>query len=289
MVRKLSSFLNDDKGCITIRKDMDKVILKVPSGVSGGDTLFVKIYFFSGLLSRLRNFLGEQRGGIKDFHICKKLELRGVPVPEPVGSYAQGPLAGFARKSLFAAKWVENAVSVRDFILQQFCQKEWPRKIILPPRREYGANNAILADKFFLDQTGLLKFNFHLGAFVADIHKCGVYTNDLNSGNILVQMPIHSKPFFLLIDYEGIVFKAKVPENKCLSNLIQIAAFMSQADEDAARFICRGYAEKNRRFDQKKITEIVEKRAKTLQKIWLNKLNDNFEKINRKLQQSKLK
>jgi len=237
----------------------------------------------------LRNFLGEQRGGIKDYHICKNLESRGVPVPEPVGSYADGPLAGFARKSLFAAKWVDNAVSVRDFILQHFSRTQWPRKIILPPKRAWGANDSIGADKFFLDQAGLWAFNFHLGAFVANVHNCGVYTDDLNSGNILVQLPIKSKPFFMLIDYEGIGFKPAVPEKKCLSNLIQIAAFMSQVDEAAPRVLCRGYTQKNRRFDPEKITEIVEHRAKILQTVWLDRLNDNFEKISRTLPGSKIK
>lgn len=287
MERELSSFLDDIRGCIVIRKDTEKLILKVPATVSGGPALFVKIYTFSQFGTRLRNFLGRRKGGIKDFRTCKKLEGLGAPVPAPVGACADSFLAGFARRSLFAAKWIANAVSVRDLILDQVSQKESPSEIVLPRKREYPADGVITTDKFFFKPAGINNFNFCLGAFVAGVHNSGVYTNDLNAGNILVQMPINSRPRFLLIDYEGISFKNRVPKEKCLSNLAQIAAFISQVDEYAVRNLCHGYSAISHRFVLEEVTEIVEARSKLLQELWLKRLNTRFEEIRRKLQQSK--
>ncbi|MHC4456581.1 MAG: hypothetical protein ACYS0I_05710 [Planctomycetota bacterium] len=288
MERELSSFLDDNRGCIVIRKDTEKQILKVPATVSGGPTLFVKIYTFSHFGTRLRNFLGSRKSGIKDLRTCKKLKGLGVPVPAPVGACADSFLAGFARRSLFAAKWMVDAVSVRDLILDQV-SRQWPREAVIPIKREDNLGDEIRNDICVFGRDQFFKFNFDLGAFIAGIHKCGIYTNDMNPGNILVQLPINSELGFLLVDYEGIFFKKKVPKKKCIANLTQIAAFMSHTDEDASRVLCGGYAEENRRFNREEITEIVEIRAKELQKIWKKKLNDKFNKISRKLQQSKIK
>jgi hypothetical protein len=287
MQRELSSFLDDDRGCIVIRKDTDKVILKVPADVSGADALFVKIYLFTDVRRRLRNLLMGQKGGVKDYRTCKKLKLLGVAVPEPVGAYADCPLTGLARRSLFVAKWVADAVSVRNLMLAQVSQKESPSEIVLPRKLEYPADGVITADKFFFKPAEINNFNFCLGAFVAGVHNRGVYTNDLNMGNILVQIPINSEPRFLLIDYEGISFKNRVPKKKCLANLAQVAAFLSQRDECAVRNLCHGYSAINHRFDLEEVTEIVEARSQVLQELWLKRLNTRFEEIGRKLQQLK--
>ncbi|MHC4790062.1 MAG: protein kinase family protein [Planctomycetota bacterium] len=287
MERELSSFLDDNRGCIVIRKDTEKLILKVPATVSGGPTLFVKIYTFSQFHTRLRNFLGGRKSGIKDFRTCKKLEGLGVPVPTPVGACADSFPAGFARRSLFATQWIADAVSVRDLILAQVSQQESPSKIVVPKKREYPAEGVITTDKFFFKPEEINNFNFCLGTFVAGIHNRGVYTNDLNTGNILVQMPINSEPRFLLIDYEGVSFKTRVAKEKCLANLAQIAAFISQVDECAVRNLCHGYSAINQRFDLEDVTEIVEARSQLLQELWLKRLNTRFEEIGRKLQQSK--
>jgi hypothetical protein len=288
MQRELSSFLDDDSGCIVIRKDTDKVILKVPADVSGADALFVKVYLFTDVRRRLRNLFWGQKGGVKDYRTCKKLKLLGVAVPEPVGAYADCPLTGLARRSLFATKWIADALSVRNLMLAQFSQKESPSEIVLPGKLEYPVDGVITTNKFFFKPAEINNFNFCLGAFVAGIHNRGVYTNDLNAGNILVQMPITSEPRFLLIDYEGISFKTKVSKDRCLRNLAQIAAFISQRDENAVQNLCHGYWAMNQRFDLEEVTEIVERRSRLLQELWLKRLNTRFEEIGRKLQQSKL-
>ena len=286
-MRELSSFIDDHGDCIVIRQDADKVILKVPEDLCGPDALFVKIYSFRDFRGRLRNMLWGQKGGVKDYRTCNKLRIRGVAVPEPVGTYADCPIAGFARRSLFAARWMDNAVSVRDLILAWLPQKENPSEIVLPKKQEYPDAGPVNPDQCRLEPAKINHFNVSLGEFVADIHNRGVYTNDLNAGNILVQTPITAAPQFYLIDYEGIAFKTKVSEDRCLRNLAQMAAFISPVDENAVHHFCRGYSSTNQRFDAEYLSQIVEMRSRLLQEQWLNRLNARFEEIAQRLEQSK--
>ena len=287
MQRELSSFIDNHADCIVVRKDAQKVILKVPAGIWGADALFVKIYYFPAIGERLRNMLWGQKGGVKDYHICKKLRIRGVAVPEPLGTYADCPIAGFARRSLFAARWMDHAVSVRDLILARLSQKENPGVMVLPKKKEFYPDDASHTEPLFLEASLINLFTLSLGRFVGGIHNRGVYTNDLNSGNILVQTPITSEPQFLLIDYEGIAFKNKVSRDRCLRNMAQIAAFISPVDEKAVYNFCRGYLSASQRFDLGFLNDIVEKRSRLLQQQWLDRLNTRFEEIAQKLQQSK--
>ena len=62
MKQIFSKIINNYRGCIVIRKDEEKVILKVPSEISGGNDLFVKIYLFP---NNWKRFYKGQSGSMK--------------------------------------------------------------------------------------------------------------------------------------------------------------------------------------------------------------------------------
>lgn len=286
MKSELARYINDFNNCIVIRKDRDKAILKAPAVDSDNASWFVKIYFTPGITQRLRNFICRNLGGIRDYRICKELQLRGIPVPDPVGGFADHPLPGLAQHTVFACKWINNAPSVQILMRHLGSDKRIRANGIIRKKREVSSiylDNQI--DFFPPCPEWMNEFNTALGKFVATLHKRGVYSNDLNVGNILVQNP--GLDFrFLLIDYEGIAFKRKVSRSRCFSNLIQVAAFMSQLTEYASLYLCQGYASVQHHFNSKETVGLIENRALILQKKWQQWVDLKIETIVRNLHRS---
>lgn len=277
MKQIFSTIIYNYNGCIVIRKDEEKVILKVPSEVSGGNDLFVKIYIFRNYRKRLLNFLGLKKGGFRDYRVCRKLMSCGVPVPEPVGAYNDLGIAGFPRRSLFATKWIKDAISVQDLMVRHFLRRK-KEKILSDGKNKDSSN--------LLNRDGLIKLNNSLGEFIAFLHKNRIYCKDFNAGNFLVRISDNFHFNFLLIDYEGVSFIRPISKRRILSNLSQIATFMSVVNDNATFNLCQGYVKIQRQVDLKELTFEVEKKSKRLNENWKKNLDNKFNKINQELQKN---
>jgi hypothetical protein len=278
MKQIFSKIIKNYSGCTVIRKDEEKVILKVSSKISGGNDLFVKIYLFPNKWKRFCNFAGLKKGGFRDYRICRKLISHGVDVPDPVGAYNDMGIAGFPRRSLFASKWIKDAISVRDLMVRDFLRRE-KDKVIYEDKNKDSSN--------LLSRYNLKKLSNSLGEFIASLQKKRIYCKDLNAGNFLVRVSDHSRFHFLLIDYEGISFIRPISKRRSIFNLSQIAAFMSVMDDNASRNLCQGYVKIQRQVDLKALTFEVEKKSKRINNNWKKNLDDKFEKISRELQKNK--
>ncbi|MDY6793195.1 MAG: hypothetical protein SWH54_18155 [Thermodesulfobacteriota bacterium] len=284
MKKIFSKIINNYSGCTVIRKDEEKVILKVPNEISGGNDLFVKIYLFPNKWKRFYNFAGLKKGGFRDYRVSRKLISHGVDVPDPVGAYNDMGIAGFPRRSLFASKWIKDAISVRDLMVRYVAGKSNTGDQILRRKKEkglYDGENKDLCGP--LSRGDLKKLSNSLGEFIAFLQKKRIYCNDLNAGNFLVRISDHSRFHFLLIDYEGISFIRPISRRRRIFNLSQIAAFMSVVDDNASHNLCQGYVKIQRQVDLKKLTCEVKEKSKKLEENWKKKLDDKFDKISREL------
>jgi len=278
-VKKIfSKIINNYRGCIVIRKDKEKVIIKVPREISGGNDLFVKIYLFPNSWKRFCNFAGLKKGGFRDYRICRKLISHRVDVPDPVGAYNDPGIAGFPRRSLFASKWIKDAVSVRDLMVKEFLRREKGKTFYEEKNKDSSK---------LLSRGDLKKLSHSLGEFIAFLQKKRIYCNDLNAGNFLVREYDNSHFRFLLVDYEGISFIRPISKRRIIFNLSQIAALMSIVDDKAHYNLCQGYGKIQRQVDLKELTYEVEKKSKRLNKNWKKNLDSKFKKINLELLKNK--
>ena len=290
MKQVFSKIINNYRECIVLRKDEEKVILKVTREVSGGKELFVKIYLFPNRWKNFYKFAGLRKGGFRDYRVCKKLKSLGVPVPDPVGSYGDPWIPGFPRRSLFASKWIEDSVSIPNLMGGLISGESKLDDQILPRKKEKIVYEDKNKDSSHLLSSGdLKKLSNSLGEFIAFLHKKRIYCKDLNAGNILVRISENSHFHFLLIDYEGISFIRPISKRRKISNLSKIAAIMSVVDENASHNLCQGYGKIQRQVDLKELTFEVEKKSKRLNKNWKKNLDNNFEIISRKLQKNNIK
>jgi len=285
MKQIFSKIIYNYNGCIVIRKDEEKVILKVTREVSGGKELFVKIYLFPNRWKNFYKFAGLRKGGFRDYRVCQKLKSLGVPVPDPVGSYGDSRIPGLPRRSLFASKWIEDSISVQDLMIRHFSVESNADDQILPRKKK----KIVYEDKnkdssHLLSGDDLKKLSNSLGEFIALLHKKRIYCKDLNAGNILVRISENSHFHFLLIDYEGISFIRPISKRRKISNLSQIAALISVVDENASHNLCQGYGKIESQVDLKELTFKVEKKSKRLNKNRKKNMDNNFEIISRKLQ-----
>ena len=92
---------------------------------------------------------------------------------------------------------------------------------------------------------------------------------------------------FLLIDYEGVSFIRPISKRRILSNLSQIAAFMTVVDGNASHNLCQGYVKIQKQVDLKELTFEVEEKSKRLEENWKKNLDYKFEKISEELLKSR--
>lgn len=210
----LARLFDDQSGCIILRHQRSKVILRALSLEDGEADLFVKIYRYPDVRLRVMALLG-RNGAQRELDHCRRLQRLGIPVPEPVGALEE-TWWGMPVRSLYAARWVSGATSLRQVL-----------RDIRPDRGDAGDRLRQLA--------------FASGRFLGELHRMGVACLDLNSGNLLVSSGPRETPRFLLVDYERIAFDAAVVARKRLDALSQLGAALLPALEDAPRHLCRGY------------------------------------------------
>ena len=176
MNSSLSKYLDDLTGCVIIRQDEDKIIVKIPADRSGTVALFVKVYIHESLSSRLRNVLNGKTSGKRDHQVCVKLQKLGIQVPKPVGYCNDQTNILKAGKSLFAAQWLDGKS------LAALIQKK-SRKTNFK-----GGAGAKETDARLMENNGFSSLCSRLGGFVATLHNKGVYSKDLNVGNLLIEI-----------------------------------------------------------------------------------------------------
>lgn len=287
MKQIFSTIIHNYSGCIVIRKDEEKVILKVPCEVTGKCDLFVKIYIFSNHWKRFCSFSGLKKGGFRDYRVCKKLISRGVPVPDPVGAYNDSGIAGFPKRSLFASKWIKDAVSVQELMVRQVSGRSTAGVQLLRRKKEKTLCEKNKYSRNLLSKDKLIKLSNSIGGFIGFLHKNRIYCNDLNAGNFLVRISDNFHFNFLLIDYEGVSFIRPISKRRILSNLSQIAAFMTVVDGNASHNLCQGYVKIQKQVDLKELTFEVEEKSKRLEENWKKNLDYKFEKISEELLKSR--
>ena len=259
--QSLISFFHDQTGCSILRKDRNKILLRAHGGRTAD--LFIKIFLYPNLHSRVQSC--RLLGGGQELNICRRLRSLGVPTPDPVGYAIERTWFGWPRRSLYAAKWVNDAHTLQDLIIHN---------------NDWGEEDRS-------DQLGDL--TLALGRFVATLHDKGVVPKDLTAGNLMVRQLTGGRFEFLLVDYERIRFWRRVPRSKCLKSLSQVGAFLLPFFADAARSLSRGYVEIRKDLDLHELSVQVKQHSQDQMKMWLSKTDDRFSKIGAALERSRLK
>lgn len=260
--RSLISFFDDHSGCIIIRKNRNKLLLKVPPVVAGKGRLFVKIYICPTWWTRIKAQWQLSRG-MSDLRICRRLQVLGVPVPSPVGAIEEQAKFGCPKRSLYACQWIEDTITLQDMVVGMYHEKTGEKKLFH-------------------------KLNVAIGCFIAELHRKGVVPADLNSGNLLVHQSDWDKDRFefLLIDYERIFFSNTILPKQRLSNLVQIAAFMLPSAENAAWSLCLGYTQVHSEFNREILAIKVNELAKKRRAYWKRQIDERFRTIAKNMKKS---
>ncbi len=267
MNSSLAKYLDDLTGCVIVRQDEDKIIVKIPADRSGTAALFVKVYIHKGLSSRLRNVLNGKTAGKRDHQVCVKLQELGIQVPKPVGYCDDQTNILAAGKSLFAAQWLDGK-SLAVLIHKKSRQTNF--------RGKAGAKETYAR---LMEKNGFSTLCSRLGGFVATLHNRGVYSKDLNVGNVLIEIANTGLPEFFLLDYENVCFKKKVGRNKSLKNIIQVCAALMQVNESAYEDFSSGYAKARPQFNVLELKGYIREKAKRRQALWKKKIDGNFDRI----------
>ncbi len=260
--RPLASFFDNHKGCRIIRKDRNKILLKVQTVVTGKSGLFVKIYMCPTWWKRIKAHL-QLSQGLHDLRICQQLQSLGVPVPAPVGALEEQARFGYPKRSLYACQWIENATSLQNMVVEMYLKRTGEREL-------------------------LHKLNVATGYFIAELHRKGVIPADLNSGNLLVKQSGSDKESFefLLIDYERIFFSKTILPKQRLANLVQIAAFMLPSAEKAPWSLCLGYTQVHKEFDKEILAIKVNELARKRRAYWKRQVDERFRNIAKNMKKS---
>jgi hypothetical protein len=258
-----------------LRRDIETAVLKVPGDISGCGDLFVKVYELRTIKHRVTCALRMRRSGWHDLSVNRKLKALGIEVPEPVGACNDFSKVLAPWRSLFANRWLHDAVSIRDAVVQTRRQRK-EGHVIGVEQCPDRTGRAITAEDFpVLCQT--------LGGFVRELHDKGIATSDLNAGNIMIRDPKQRSYPLLLVDYDRILFRRRIGRKLRLTNLAQIAAFMSAAAPDAVTDLSHGYLYAQEVAGNKAFIEALHHRTSDLKQKWKNREDENFAAIYRQL------
>lgn len=258
--RPLASFFHDRRGCAVVRKDSNKVLLRVSGGVGDNADLFIKIYLHPSLCSRVQA-CWRRAGGARELNVCRRLRSLGVPTPEPVGCAVERAWFGLPRRSLYAANWIGDAVTLQDLISHEYDRKQ--------DRNEW-----------FRDLT------VAIGRFIATLNKKGVVPRELNAGNLLIRRLNGRRFEFLLLDYERIAFLRRPPLSKCLTALSQVGAFLLPVAANAPRQLSVGYTQIYDGLSLETFVHEVDRSIRRRCEIWTRGLDGRFSKIAKSLRKS---
>jgi len=267
MNNSLLKYLDNLNDCVIIRRDADRTVAKAPAAKDGTPTLFIKVYRHDDFYSRLQNALHGKTCGKRDLQACTKLQELDIHVTTPVGYCDDQPNVLIARKSLFAAHWLDR-ISLATLINSMSGQ--------IKITNQTDLNQAIAA---VMTPGGFSVLCSGLGSFVATLHNKKVYSKDLNVGNILIEIPAPDLIRFFLTDYENISFKKQVGRKKSLSNIIQVCAALMQVDALACKDFCSGYAEIRQHFNVLELEDYIREKARQRGALWKEKIDGNFERI----------
>lgn len=249
----LERYFRDQSGCVIVRQDPRKLILRCGDPRGTAEPLFVKIYRYQGRWHSLRETLSGPSAE-RSLRICQRLASAGVPVPEPVGAAVDRTAMGIVRSSLFAARWMQDMTSLRDFAVPLF------NRVSDGDRRIETLNRS-------------------LGIFIARLHEQGIRPRDLNAGNFLVRFREDGSFRIMLTDHEDISFSNALTGKQCVTNLAQVAAFMLPLAKNAPQQICEGYASTRTVADADRLVRAVGSRAAALLAGWQQAINARFDRV----------
>lgn len=259
-IRPLASFFHDHRGCVVVRKDRNKLLLRSRASSSHNADLFVKIYLHPSLRSRVQASC-RRAGGARELNVCRRLRSLGVLTPEPVGSAVDRTWFGLPRRSLYAARWIGDAHTLQDLISHEY------------DRKQNGS-------EWFGDLT------VAVGRFIATLHKKGVVPRELNAANLLVRC-LNGRGFeFLLIDYERIAFSRRAPISKCLTALSQVGASLLPVASNAPRQLSLGYTQICEALSLETLVREVDRSIWRRREMWARGLDERFSKIAKTLRKS---
>jgi tRNA A-37 threonylcarbamoyl transferase component Bud32 len=209
-------FFHDPAGCTVIRQDRHKVLLRCDGEPGTDGPLCVKIYRCSGPAQSIRETLSGSRAA-RDLHVCRQLAARDIAVPEPLGAVTDRTSWGGVRRSIFATRWVSDMESLRD--------------IAVPLAKETGKKAPLIASLCTA-----------LGHFIATLHGRGIYSSDLNEGNLMIRRHPDGIHRVLLVDFEGVRFLRTISRKRRLANLAPVTAFLLPLGPEIPGLLCAAYA-----------------------------------------------
>lgn len=265
------------KSVYLIRKDAEITVMKVPGHVSGCGDLFVKVYELRTLSQKVKSALRLRRSGWRDLSVSRRLKALGIDVPEPVGACNYFSALFAPGKSLFANRWLDDAESVRDAVVET-CMRQ---KESSPHPEKHYPDGAAWGGAVSAQDLPLLCQN--LGQYIRKLHDKGIGTSDLNAGNIMIRLPKRHCFQFALVDYERIIFRRRISWKQRLSNLAQVAAFMCVAAPTAVADLANGYNASNELASGQILIDALHYRTSDLKYRWKNREDENFESIYQQL------
>ena len=181
--------------------------------------------------------------------------------PEPVGCALKRSWFGLPQHTLYAARWISDAITLQDLIFKEYDGEE--------TRNELFSNLGVA-----------------IGRYIATLNKKGVVPSELNAGNLLVRR-LNSRSFeFILVDYDRISFSRRAPLSKYLTALSQVGAFLLPVSGDVPRQLSLGYTQVYQELDLEALTREVDHSIKRRRKMWARGLDEKFSNIAKALRES---
>ena len=182
---------------------------------------------------------------------CLKLQSLGVLTPEPIGYVVDKTWFGLPRRSLYAAKWIEDSVALDRFEM----------------KKQLAPNEPIIFFRELLTA---------IGKYIARLNQKKIIPYDLNAGNLLVKRSEKDCYRFYLVDYERISFPDKVSKKAIIVGLSQMAAFFLPRCKSAVEYICKGYTTALPHIDLAELIDKVDVQARYRTAKWEKKLDQQF-------------
>jgi len=256
--RELARFFSHRQDCTTLRQDAHKLLLRAHNQGPQQQDYFIKIYQYPHFFhSRIKN--RKFVGGGREYRVCIELKKRGIPTPVPVGFATDRTWMGVVKRSLYASRWLEDAQTLDAVIRHQ---------------HQHG----------HMDKQSWRHFIHDLGTFLGQIHLLLVNAQDLNTKNILVQKWPQTKPRFILVDYERIVFLKKYDLAKFINALAQVGASLLPDFESDIRRLCEGYTRHVPHMDAKELRQKLIAASWQKNRQWQREIDDLFTTIDERLQ-----
>jgi len=191
------------KGCVTVKDQRKIKVVRIPLEVSEGVcSIYIKRYNVFSVRSRLVS-LFVRSGAVRALNGAKILQSAGIATAKTVAA-VEFRRWGMVSKSFYLTEEIIGGKTADTY---------WCKELTPVP----GSTGFARRRRFIKG----------LALVFQELHRCGVYHNDLKDANILVAADKDNESFYLL-DLEGVRRYSELSHRRRIKNLVQLNRTLGQ-------------------------------------------------------------